>query len=266
MNTDNNHAHPALESGQAGAGQMARKYGPLAIIVALLAFAWQFGWFEQLSLSNMIMQREWLAGWVGNHYLAAILLYCVLYAVLVAISFPGASVVTILAGFLFGGAVAGLATVFSATVGATAIFLVARSSFGDFLEKRASGFVGRMAAGFRADAFSYLLSLRLTPLFPFWVINIVPALLNMRVWPYAVSTFIGIIPGTFAYAYIGAGLESVIAAQEAANPGCMAAGTCSLDVKSLVTPQMVAAMAGLGVVSLAPVVLKRLGWWPAPKA
>jgi uncharacterized membrane protein YdjX (TVP38/TMEM64 family) len=159
---------------------------------------------------------------------------------------------------MFGGVVGGLATVLAATAGAVVIFLIAKSSIGDFLETRASGFVARLAEGFRRDSFNYLLSLRLTPLFPFWVVNIVPAMLNMRLGPYALATFIGIIPGTFAYAFVGAGLGSVISAQEAANPGCSAMGTCSIDPRSLVTPQLLIAMAALGVVALIPVVVRRL--------
>jgi hypothetical protein len=85
------------------------------------------------------------------------------------------------------------------------------------------------------------------------VVNIVPAMLNMRLDHYALATFIGIIPGTFAYAFVGAGLSSVIAAQEAANPGCAQAGTCSIDPQALVTPQLVLAMAALGIAALIPV-------------
>ncbi|MCB1451275.1 MAG: VTT domain-containing protein, partial [Nitratireductor sp.] len=129
--------------------------------------------------------------------------------------------------------------------------------FGDFLSARAGPFVTRMLDGFNKDAFNYLLSLRLTPVFPFWVVNIVPALLNMRFGPYLAATFLGIIPGTLAYSYIGSGLDSIIVAQELANPGCAAAGTCSIDPSSLVTRQIILAMVGLAVISILPVLYKK---------
>jgi uncharacterized membrane protein YdjX (TVP38/TMEM64 family) len=126
------------------------------------------------------------------------------------------------------------------------------------LERRADSFLSRMAEGFRQDAFSYLLSLRLAPMFPFWVVNIVPAILNMPLRQYVLATFLGIIPGGFAFAFIGSGLGSVIEAQERAQPGCAAAGNCSIDPNSLVTPQLLWAMAGLALLALVPVAAKRI--------
>jgi uncharacterized membrane protein YdjX (TVP38/TMEM64 family) len=251
------------QTGKNQAGGQARRFLLPAAIAAILAIAYWSGFFEHLTLSSIIRHREWLAALVRENLPLAVAAYMVLYAALVSISFPGASLVTIAAGMLFGGLLGGASTVFAATAGAVLIFLVARSSVGDFLEQRASGFVARLADGFRKDAFNYLLSLRLTPIFPFWVVNIVPAMLNMRLDHYALATFIGIIPGTFAYAFVGAGLSSVIAAQEMANPGCADAGTCSIDPQALVTPQLVLAMAGLGIAALIPVVYRH---WTARAA
>jgi uncharacterized membrane protein YdjX (TVP38/TMEM64 family) len=240
---------------------------PVAAVTALLAFAWLAGWFDNLSLSALIRHRDALAAFVEQNWLLALLAYGVIYAALVAISFPGAAFLTIIAGFLFGGPAAGSTTVVAATAGACAIFAIARTSLGNVLAERAGPFVRRMVAGFNRDAFSYLLTLRLTPLFPFWVVNIVPALLNMRLRDYAAATFLGIIPGTFAYAYVGAGLDSVIAAQEAANPGCADAGTCHIEISSLVTPQILYAMTALAIVALLPVIVRRLfGSGPAGRA
>lgn len=229
-------------------------------LVVLLIVAWRSGALEQVSLSGFIRHREWLAGFVDANFLFALAIYFAIYAALVAISFPGASLLTLASGFLFGGLAGGTVTVFAATAGATAVFLVARSSFGKLLEAKAQGFAARLAEGFRQDAFLYLLSLRLTPIFPFWVVNIVPALLGMRAAPYAFATFLGIIPGTFAFAFVGAGLGSVIDAQERLDPGCAAAGTCAIDASGLLTPQILAAFAALGLVALMPPVLRRLGF------
>jgi len=238
--------------------QSAKKWiAPLAIAALLLA-AWLGGWFDYVSLSSLIMHREALGGFVSQNLVIGLLAYIALYAGLVAISFPGASLLTIAAGFLFGGIVGGIATVFAATLGAVIIFQIARSSFGEAMQKRTGRFVEKMRKGFQEDSFLYLLTLRLTPVFPFWVINIVPALLNMRLAPYAIATFVGIIPGTLAYAYIGAGLDSVIMAQEIAHPGCAAAGTCKIDPGSLITTEVIIAMAGLGFISILPVIVKKL--------
>ncbi len=114
-----------------------------------------------------------------------------------------------------------------------------------------------MSDGFNRNAFSYLLTIRLMPIFPFWVVNIVPALLGMRLGPYLGATFLGIIPGTFAYAYVGSGLDSIVAAQELANPGCAANRSCHFDFASLLTPQIVAAMFALAAISILPVIFRR---------
>lgn len=246
------------QTDQRAAGSPARRLLLPVAIVIILAAAWWSGLFEKLSLSTIIAHRETLAAQVAANRPLALAAYVLLYAALVAISFPGASLLTLAGGFLFGGFVGAVGTVIGATAGAVLIFLIARSSFGGSLERRAGNFAARMAEGFRRDAFNYLLSLRLAPVFPFWVINIVPAILNMRLAPFVLATFLGIIPGTFAIAYIGAGLGSVIEAQERAQPGCAAAGTCHIEPQSLVTPQLVWALAALAVLALVPIVARRL--------
>lgn len=239
-----------------------KKWVPLAAILGVLGLAWSMGWFDYFSLSSIIMHREILSNFVADNLILGLAAFLIIYAGLVAISFPGASLLTILAGFLFGGLVGGITTVFAATLGATIIFLIARSSFGEVLESKASGFVKKLADGFQENAFEYLLTIRLTPLFPFWVMNIVPAILNMRLAPYVVATFVGIIPGTLAFAYIGSSLDSVIEAQEKANPGCGAAGTCEIELSALITTDLIIAMLSLAFISILPLGIKK---WKARK-
>jgi uncharacterized membrane protein YdjX (TVP38/TMEM64 family) len=243
---------------QSASSSLLRRYAPLGIVLALLGIAWVTGLLDYFSLSSLIMHRDALREFVGGNLFAGLVGYVVIYAMLVAISFPGASLLTVAAGFVFGGILGGGATVIGATLGAATIFQIARTSLGKTMQERTGKFVARLRNGFQENAFNYLLMLRLTPVFPFWVINIVPALLGMKLLPYAAATFLGIIPGTFAYAYIGAGLDSVIAAQEAANPGCAAAGTCEIDPGSLVTTDVIVAMVALGLISLLPVVIKKI--------
>jgi uncharacterized membrane protein YdjX (TVP38/TMEM64 family) len=130
------------------------------------------------------------------------------------------------------------------------------------LAKKAGPFLAKISAGFADDAFNYLLFLRLVPAFPFWLVNIAPALANVKLRTYVIATFLGIIPGTFAFAFVGAGLDSIITAQQTAHAQCLtqkSVAECPFDlsISSLITPQLLLAFAALGVVALIPVVLKK---------
>lgn len=245
---------------------MLKRFAPLIAIVAAMVAAFAFGLNDHLSLSALIRQREMLAGIIEENLLLSILTFGGLYAVAVALSFPAASLLTIAGGFLFGWFFGGLTVVVAATIGATALFLAARTAFGQAIADRAGPGLRKLLDGFKNDAFSYLLFLRLTPLFPFTLVNIAPALANVPLRTYVIATGLGIGPGTFAYAFVGSGLDSVIMAQEAANPGCAAEGTCSIDLGSLVTGEIIAAFAALGVVALIPPVMKALRARKARKA
>jgi uncharacterized membrane protein YdjX (TVP38/TMEM64 family) len=158
--------------------------------------------------------------------------------------------------------VGGLATVVSATAGATIIFLVARSACGETLVRRAGPLAAKLADGFRADAFSYLLFLRLVPAFPFFLVNLAPALVGVKLSTFVIATAIGIVPATFAFAFLGSGLDSVIAAQEVTYRACLASGrgdcTLHFDIGMIATPRLLAALATLGAIALIPVIVKRV--------
>ncbi len=239
-----------------GAFAFARRWGVLVAIIAIMALGFSLGWQRYFTLSTLIRHEEALQAFIAEHRIEAVLLYAGGYAGLVALSFPGASLLTVAAGFLLGWLVGGAATVIAATLGALTLFLAVRTSLGESLRHRAGPFLSQLSAGFREDAVSYLLFLRLTPVFPFWLVNVAPALFHVGVRPYVLTTFFGIIPGTFAYAFFGAGLGSVIDAQKAANPGCAVAGTCHVDLSAVLTPELIGALAALGAVSLIPLALK----------
>jgi uncharacterized membrane protein YdjX (TVP38/TMEM64 family) len=150
---------------------------------------------------------------------------------------PGAAILTIAGGFLFGTWVGGLCAVIGATLGATAIFLAARAGLAG-LAHRAGRFVEKLEAGFRADAFNYLLVLRLVPIFPFWLINLVPALVGVRLPTYMLATFLGIVPGTFVYASLGNGLGSLVE-----EP----------DLAIIFKPRLFLPIVGLALLALVPV-------------
>jgi uncharacterized membrane protein YdjX (TVP38/TMEM64 family) len=115
--------------------------------------------------------------------------------------------------------------------------------------------------GFREDAFCYLLFLRLVPV-PFWLVNLAPAMLGVRLPTFVAATAIGILPATVAFAMFGAGLGSVVAAQEAQYGACVAAQRtdCAVhfDLSDVLTPTLVAALVALGLLALVPVVARRL--------
>ncbi len=239
-----------------------RQWLPLIVLIAAIIAVWAGGAARYLTLSSIAEHRDGLKAMVEAHYLAALGGYMLVYFACIALSLPGGVLLTILGGFLFGWITGGVATVIAATGGATIIFLVAKSSFGAFLAEKAGSRAKAFAEGFRRDAFNYMLFLRLVPLFPFWLVNIAPALFNVSSRTYVLSTFIGIIPATFAFATLGASLDSIIMAQKAAYQACVAAkgaGQCSfaLDASALVTPQLIAAFAALGVIAIVPVMWKR---------
>ena len=157
---------------------MAR-FLPLAIVASAAAAFWLFGLDRYVSIAAIVDHRDDLIAAIAARPLLAALAFVVAYAACVAISLPGASLLTIAGGALFGALAGGALAVVAATTGAAIVSAVARSSFGDGLARRAGPFIARFAAGFERDAFAYLLSLRLAPVFPFWLVNLAPALVGV---------------------------------------------------------------------------------------
>lgn len=243
-------------------GNRLRRWLPLIVIVALSLGAYLSGIHRYLSFQSLLDSREQLRVWVTNHHLATLALFMLTYAAFVALSLPGALLLTLMAGFLFGAVLGGIVTVIAATVGATLIFLAARSSFGEGLRGRAGPWLEKFRKGFQEDATSYLLFLRLVPAFPFWLVNLAPALLGVDARTFVWTTFVGIMPGTFAYAFAGAGLDSIALAHKTAVDACLAAGgtACDMPIRAsqLVTREVIFAFAALGLVALVPVLIKHL--------
>lgn len=255
---------PKAEGGQRG-GSTIKRVMPLVILAGVALLVFSQGWHKYLTLEQIAENRDLLKSYIEQNYLFTLLAYGGVYIVVIALSLPGGAVLTLLGGFLFGWLVGGTATLIAATIGATIIFLVAKTSFGEPLAARAGPWLGKLREGFREDALNYLLFLRLVPLFPFWLVNLAPALLGVGLGTYVLGTFVGIIPGTFAFSFAGVGLDSVIEAQQEAYQQCLAtqggnAGSCefSLDAGALVTKELLIAFAALGVVALIPVILKKV--------
>jgi len=231
------------------AGVAAWRFAPLALIACALLLCWAMGWHRYLSLQWLADSRDMLRARVDAHLLLSALTFVALYVLVTALSFPAASLLTIFAGFLFGWLPgAGLAVV-GATAGASLLFLAARSAFGAFLRHKAGRLAASFSKGFEEDAFAYLLILRLAPFVPFFVVNIAPALCGVRPKVFVAATAIGILPGALAYSWLGQGLDSVLSAAKAAGR--------EASIHDLVTPQIMIAFAGLALVALLAVIVRR---------
>lgn len=241
---------------------LLRRLAPLIVLVLLGVTAYVVIGRGTISLDELVRHRIAIDGFVSAHRALAVLAYIALYIAAVALSLPGSIFLTVAGGFLFGLPIGATAAVIGATAGATVIFLVARTTLGEPLLRRAGPRAAQLAQGFRDDAFSYLLFLRLVPAFPFFLVNLVPAFAGVRLAPFVAATALGIIPGALVYAFAGTGLDSIIAAQKSAYDACLAAHQegCQLrfDAADVLTPQLIGSLVALGALALVPVVVKRL--------
>lgn len=224
---------------------LVSRFWPLAVLVLGLVLFFAFDLQRFATLDTLRDNRAILSQWVAAHYLTAIVIFMVGYALMAALSLPGGLIATLTGGFLFGTWVGGAATVIAATVGASLLFVAARSAFADLLRAKAGSAIARMEEGFAKNAFSYLLFLRLVPVFPFWLVNLAPAFLGVTLSTFIAATFIGIIPGTFVFASLGAGLGVIFDA----------GGTPDLHL--LRQPMVIGPLLALAVLSLLPVLYRR---------
>jgi uncharacterized membrane protein YdjX (TVP38/TMEM64 family) len=198
---------------------MWRRLIPVAVLLLGLALFLLLDLERYFSFVMLSRHHATLTAWVAAHTALAALLFVVAYALVVAFSLPIAVIVTPVGGFLFGLWLGALLSVIGATIGSVAVFLAARTAFYDLFHARAGAALARLKEGFRRDSFSYLLFLRLVPVFPFWLVNIVPALLGMALAPYTLATLIGIIPGAVVYSSVGSGLGMLLDRGEMPNLG-----------------------------------------------
>ena len=225
---------------------LLRRFLPLAILGAGLIAFFALGLHRYVSLSTLRDHQESLGTFVVDYALLASVTYMLVYAAAAAFSVPVGAVLTIAGGFMFGVVCATLLVVVGATLGATGVFLAARTALGDALRRRAGTAVQRLEAGFRENAFSYLLTLRLIPGVPFWLVNLVPAFFGVPLGTYVLATVIGIIPATVVYTGVGSGLGVTLAAGQ--DP----------DLGIIFEPAILLPLLGLAVLSLLPVVYRKI--------
>jgi uncharacterized membrane protein YdjX (TVP38/TMEM64 family) len=231
----------------AGGRGVLKRLLPAAVLLAGLGLFLALGGHRYVAFDTLEAHREALLTLVDAHGAIAVAGFIVLYALMVAFSVPGALVMTVGAGFLFGTLLGAASSVVGATLGAVAVFLAARTAIGDLLRDRAGPALRRMRDGFQEDALSYLLVLRLIPLFPFWLVNLVPAFLGVSLKVFVVGTLLGIIPGSLVYASVGNGLGAIFERGETAG------------IKdTILAPEVLLPLVGLVVLSLLPVAYKKL--------
>ena len=236
---------------------------PLIILAALVVAAYALGLQKYMSLEMIASNREFLLDYVSSHLFLALLAYAMIYILIVALSLPGAGIISIVGGFIFGWTFSAPVSIMAATIGAVIVFQIVKTSLGATMAERAGPFVRKLADGFAKDAFNYLLFLRLVPAFPFFVVNVVAGVCRVPLKTFIAATFVGIIPGAIVFAWLGRGLGSVIDTQSLAHSMCVAdkgPGNCpyELSISSLITPQLLLAFTALSVVALIPVLVKRL--------
>jgi len=227
---------------------------PVAVLAAGIVAFFAFGLNKYVTFEALRQHRGELMAFVAGMPVKAVLIFVAVYALATAFSIPGGAILTLTGGFLFGIWLGTAAVVVGATLGAVALFLAARTALADVLRARAGPVLGKMQAGFRENALSYMLVLRLVPAFPFFLVNLVPALLGVPLRTFVLGTFIGIIPGTFVFASIGAGLGSIFDSMQ------------EFSLKGALTPQVLTALIGLSLLSLLPVVYKRFRRAPVTEA
>jgi uncharacterized membrane protein YdjX (TVP38/TMEM64 family) len=217
------------------------------LIVVIVAIAGAFFLRDRLTFAALSDNRDMLITFRDAHYAGAVLLFMLAYIVIVAFSLPGATLATLTGGFLFGLFPGVIYNVIAATTGAIAIFLVARSGLGAGLSARIAdggGKVARLQDGLQKNVWSVLLLMRLVPAVPFFLANLIPAFVGVALWPFAVTTFLGIIPGTLVLTSVGSGLGEVL------KTGGMP------DLSILYSPQVLLPILGLAALSALPLVLK----------
>jgi len=223
-----------------------KKWIPILIIIAFMAAAYFSGVTDYLTFDNLKAHREKLLTLINAHPLVSPLLFMLLYIVTVALSLPGGTILTLIGGFLFGIPLSTVYVVIAATIGASLIFLAARTALGDILKRKAGPFLSKMEKGFQKNAASYLLFLRFIPIFPFWLVNLAPAFFQVGLWTYVWTTLLGIIPGSYVYTQAGSGLGAIFDTGE------------SLSLDSIFNPQIKIALVVLAVFVLIPIFVKPL--------
>lgn len=222
-----------------------RRLLPLAILLIGLVAFFALGLNRQLSLETLVRNDAKIAAWVSTNRAEAALLFLVVHTMVVAFSLPVSAVMAAASGFLFGVWPGALLPIAGTTLGSIALFVAAGSAFRDIFHARAGFALKRLEQGFRHDGFSYLIFLRVVPVFPSWLVTIVAALLGMKRAHFVFGTLLGVIPGSFVFAGIGADFGTLL--KNGQTP----------DLSSIFQARTLLPLLGLGALALLPVLYRR---------
>ncbi|MEY4250191.1 MAG: hypothetical protein RJA87_1824 [Pseudomonadota bacterium] len=222
-----------------------KRFGPLILVALAVAVVFASGLADHLTLVELKARRDQLQGFVALHPVLSFGLYILIYIAVVSLSLPGALVMTLSGGFLFGPWLGAAAASSGASLGAAVIFLVCRSAVGDSLRGKAGSTIAKIEEGVRRDAFSYILTLRLIPVMPFWLVNLAAGFVDIPLRTFLAATVLGILPGSLVYSGLGSGLGEVFASGQEPN------------LRVIFEPHVLLPLVGLGLLSLLPVVLRR---------
>jgi len=214
---------------------------PFIVILFLMIVAYIFAYAHPLSWENLRAYHLQLKQFGELHPIGAPLLFITIYILYALLSLPGIFILSLLAGFLFAQPFSALYVILSATIGSSLLFLAARTAFGGMFYQQAGPFLTRMETGFRENAISYLLFLRLIPLFPFWIVNLAGAFFGVPFRVFVWTTCVGMIPSVIIYTQAGRGFSFLL---ENPNP---------LNPFNLFNPHLITALVVLAFLSLVPV-------------
>lgn len=212
----------------------------IIILVSSFLFARSMGYLENLSPEKIYSARDNLLGQVSDRLFISALIFVLIYFTAVAVSIPGATFLTLTGGFLFGPILGTVLVNIGASSGALAIFLAARYFLGSQVQNKYGEKLNTFNREIEANGSSYLLTLRFIPLFPFFLINLLSGFTTVKTRTFIWTTVIGILPGSFVYAYLGY------------------AGSSLESGESLLTPQIITALCLLAVISLVPVIYRKV--------
>lgn len=232
-----------MQNGQAAS---PLRHIPL-LVIFIAAIAGFFFLRDYLTFDTLRDNREALLAYRESHYVLMVAIFVLVYFVIVAFSLPGAAVASVTGGFLFGLWAGTVLNVIAATLGATAIFLAARAGLGKTLSAKmdaSDGAIGRLKSGLKENEISVLFILRLVPVVPFFIANLVPALVGVKFRNFVMTTFLGIIPGALVFTSIGDGVGAVFDRGE--QP----------DLSLLWAPHVIGPLLGLAALSALPIIIK----------
>lgn len=224
-----------------------KRFIPLTFILIFIAIAYFSGLTKSVTVENWSKVDKPVRDFIKDHTYLSPLIFMGVYMLYTALSLPGGFVLSIIGGTLFPQPYSTLYVVTGATIGASLLFFAARTAARDFFQQKSGPLLTKMENGFHQDAASYMLFLRLVPAFPFFLVNIAPAILGVPFWTFLWTTFLGIIPASFVFTQAGAGLMMILDKMEG-EP---------FNLKTIFNTQVNIALVSLGLLSLIPIVIKK---------